>query len=151
VVWFDAETGMFPNQHDVLLAQIARLSPGFKAATFSEVPPRDYRDDKTPYQLGASLNNKRYQQTAQNYGDWYDVNAVLTLLNRMAQDSQSPDRFITLPTNDQTAIVMVIDKTALQTLRTDGLIILDDSSRAMLLGKEFEEQVKPGEENAGRE
>lgn len=142
VVWFDAETGMFPNQHDYLLSQIAQLSPDLKAATFTEVAPKDDQDDKALYQLGASLNNKRYQQAAQNYGDWYDVEAVLTLLNSMAQDVQSPDRFITLPTNDQTAIVMVIEQTALQTLITDRLIILDDSSRAMLLGKEFEEQMR---------
>jgi hypothetical protein len=61
------------------------------------------------------------------------VNAVLTLLNRLSQDAQSPDRFITLPTHDQTA---------LQTLLADGLIIIDDSRRALLLGKAFEEQVK---------
>jgi hypothetical protein len=30
----------------------------------------------------------------------------------------------------------------LQTLLTDGLIILDNNTRAMLLGKAFEEQVK---------
>ena len=46
-----------------------------------------------------------------------------------------------LPTHDQTAIVMVIEQTALQTLLADGLNIVDSDARAMLLGKEFEEQV----------
>lgn len=47
-----------------------------------------------------------------------------------------------LPTNDQTAIVMVIDQTALHTLLTDGLIILYNNACAILLGKKFEEQVR---------
>jgi hypothetical protein len=38
--------------------------------------------------------------------------------------------------------VFDIEQTALQTLLTDGLIIVDGNARAMLLGKAFEEQVK---------
>ncbi len=141
VYWFDVETGMFPNEHHFLLHAIARLSPDFKGVKFVEIAPKDYNDDKTPYQLSASLKRKSYQQTAENFGDWYDLSAVITLLNTMAKASESKDRFVSLPTGDQTAIVMVIEKKSLQTLIDDGLMIISDHNQAMLLGKMFEDKL----------
>ncbi len=139
--WFDGETGFFPNNHDFLLDQIATLSKELSIATFKEVAPGEYNDYDSPYQLIASFKGKEYHQVAQNYGDWYDISAVLTLLNNIAIDNQLPDRFITLPTGDQTAIVLVIQQDILKQFITKGLVPVSAENRAMLLGKSAENNL----------
>jgi hypothetical protein len=71
---FDVETGMFPNGHDSLLRNLARLtSPALDAAVFEEIAPSD---DVGPYELRAYLKGKKYSIKANNLGDWYDVDAA---------------------------------------------------------------------------
>jgi hypothetical protein len=138
--WFDVETGMFPNNHDYLLAEIAALS-GLKEARFTEQPPQSYEADNEPYLLSAEFRGQSYQQQGENHGDWYDLNAVLLLLNRMAVDQKMGDRFMVLPTGDQTAIVWVVDKETLTQLLKEGLISLSPVGLSMQEGKAFEEQA----------
>lgn len=83
--WFDVETGMFPNHHDGLMNEIASLSD-LKDVAFSEDPPSDYDSREENYKLSAKVGDKVYQQDAKNHGDWYDVGAVLTMLNAIAVD-----------------------------------------------------------------
>ncbi len=137
IYWFDVETGMFPNEHDYLLAAVAALS-GLKDARFSEKPPADYEAENEPYLLSAEFQGKSYRQEAKNYGDWYDVHAVLKLLNRIAVDQKIPERFVTLPTGDQTAIIWVVDKEVLAQLLKEGLITLSRAELSMQEGKIFE-------------
>ena len=141
VVWFDAETGMFPNNHDWLLAEIAAKANDLYTARFTEIAPADY-DSDDPYTLQADLNGKTYELQAENYGDWYDVGAILTLLNMLSIDQDLDDRFVMLPTGDQTAIIMVIHRSALRTLIDDGLMIKASPDDPMATGKAFEEQVR---------
>lgn len=84
IYWFDAETGMFPNEHDGLLHNVALLSD-MTGVEFLETPPSD-DDDSEPYWLEARIAGKTYRQQAVNYGDWYDIDAVLTMLNTIAAD-----------------------------------------------------------------
>ena len=144
--WFDAETGTFPNNHDYLLHEVAALSQ-LKDARFSETAPSDYNADDEPYQLSAEINGKTYQQTAENYGDWYDIGAVIALLNKVAVDQNIGSRFTLLPTQDQTAIIWVVDAQSLHTLHQQGLVKLGAADLSMLTGKAFEEEVKKSLEN----
>ncbi|MDP1827695.1 MAG: hypothetical protein Q8L48_30765 [Archangium sp.] len=138
---FDVETGTFPNGHHVLLARLAKLAPPLEGALFEEVaPPEDQMDDG-PYELHAFLSGKRYAVRAENHGDWYDTAAVLGLLNALLIEQKSELRFVTLPTGDQTASVLVGPLPALEALQTDGLLELADSEAAMKDGKAFEEEV----------
>lgn len=138
---FDVETGTFPNGHHILLARLAKLASPLEGALFEEVaPPEDQMDDG-PYELHAFLNGKRYAVRAENHGDWYDTAAVLGLLNALLIEQKSELRFVTLPTGDQTASVLVGPLPAFEALQADGLLELADSEAAMKDGKAFEEEV----------
>jgi len=139
--WFDAETGMFPNHHDYLLKEVAALSD-LKNTDFTEVPPSDYGAEDEPYVLKATVNGKAYQKKAGNYGDWYDVGAVLMLLNEIAVDQSRQSRFVTLQTGDQTAIIWVVENNTLNSLLDQGLVRLSPEELSMKTGKAFEAKVK---------
>ncbi len=146
IVWFDVETGMFPNNHDYLLADAAALSE-LRDAEFTEQAPIDYDADDEPYQLRATFNGQHYTQTAKNFGDWYDLHAVLMLLNRMAVDQSLNSRFVTLPTGDQTAIIWVVNDQLLSQLQNEGLIRLSDVELSMQTGKAFEQEMRDKYDN----
>lgn len=139
--WFDVETGMFPNYHDELLAEVARLSD-LGEVRFTEKPPSDYDAYEEPYRLKAVVAGKTYRQEAENHGDWYDLHAVLMLLNRIALDQSSQSRFVTLPTGDQTAIIWVVEEQKLARLVGEGLVSLSPAELSMQTGKAFEAEVR---------
>ena len=141
IYWFDVETGTFPNDHHHLLANIAALSD-MQGAAFMETPPAEDEMESASYRITAQFNGKDYQQIAENYGDWYDVEAVLMLLNRIAVDNPLESRFVTLLTGDQTAIVWVIDNNKLDRLQKEGLINLSEAEIAMRTGEAFETIAK---------
>jgi hypothetical protein len=103
---FDTETGQFPNEHDSLLRSLAALAGGaLKDALFEEVPPAE-DDEEGVYVLRAYLDRERYETRARNLGDWYDVEAVIGLLNSVARARQLEVRWLALSTGDQTATVV---------------------------------------------
>lgn len=140
VYWFDVETGMFPNEHDYLLKQVALLSD-LREVSFTEVPPPDYTGDDEPYLLKAQLGDTTWQQRAENYGDWYDLTAVLSLLNRIALDQGSRYRFVTLPTGDQTAIIWAVENDVLTRLTEEALVQISPEEASMQTGKAFDEAM----------
>ncbi len=141
VLPFDVETGMFPNQHHVLLTKLAQLTPALSDVVFDEIAPLEEQMDDGPYELRAWVGGKRYSVTAQNNGDWYDVTATLGLLNALLLTKQSDERFVVLPSDGQIASAMVAPLPALEALVKDGLLEIGASEEAMNGGKEFEEKV----------
>ncbi len=136
---FDVETGMFPNGHDSLLRNLARLvSPALDNAIFEEIAPPD---DDGPYELRAYLNGKRYRIRAENLGDWYDVAAVLQLLDFMLADQKAQYKLVPLPTEDQTLTVIGGTSSAIDQALKANLIRRGDTGRAEQLGKAYENQV----------
>jgi hypothetical protein len=139
---FDAETGTFPNNHDHLLSDLARLFGGVMAnARFRETPPVDW-ESEDPYQVYASLRDLTWTRQAENYSDWYDTDAVIHLLNEMASDLGDPQRIIMLETHDQTAIVIVGPGESLVAAATEGLINPAGADDAGERGKAFEDKVR---------
>lgn len=137
---FDAETGTHPNNHDALLYEIAGLfGEAFDDATFAETAP--HWDSEEPYQLYATLDDRNWKRQAENYGDWYDVSAVLDLVNEMAADTGIPDRIMPLETGDQTVTVIVGPGRSLISAANDGLIRPADATAGMSRGKAFEEEI----------
>lgn len=145
IYWFDAETGMFPNEHDYLMAHVV-TSTDLKHVEFFETPPSESNPDE-PYQLRAEINGNTYHQQAKNYGDWYDIEAMLTLMNRVAVSEKFSSRFVALPTGDQTAIIWTASDNAIQILSQRGLIALGDATLSMISGKAFEDEVKAALQN----
>lgn len=138
---FDAETGMYPNEHDVLLAELAGYSD-LSGATFAEQAPGSDNPQQQPYVITAHLGGRDYRTEATDYGDWYDVAAVITLLNTMAVDHQSNYRYVVLPAYDQFVNVWVAPAQALASLVKDGLVVVSDDVKAsMVIGKAAERKA----------
>ena len=139
--WFDAETGMYPNEHDALLYELAGLfGDAMAAATFAETAPP--WDSEEPYVLRASLGDREWNRPAENFGDWYDVGAVLDLINEMAADIGSPDRIMPLATYDQTVTVIVGPGESLIAAAAERLVVPASASAGMERGKAFEEEIR---------
>jgi hypothetical protein len=139
--WFDVETGMYPNEHDSLLRTLAGLvEPALVDAIFEEQLPA-HESDGSPYTLTAYLGGKRYRTPAENLGDWYDVAAILRLLNAMLADRRAEERFIVLASEDQTAIIVGAPRTALEKAVQQKLLTIGNAGDAERVGKEYEEQV----------
>ncbi len=139
--WFDVETGMYPNQHDSLMRRLSSLiAPELDAAVFEELAP-ELDDESAPYELVAYAGGKKYRTLAANLGDWYDVNAVLRLMNTITEDQKSQTRFVSLATEDQTMIIVAAPSATIAAAVKQGLLQLGDPSEAERLGKDFEDRV----------
>lgn len=136
--WFDVETGTYPNQHDSLMRHLYSLTaPELDAAVFEELAPA-LEDESAPYELVAYVRGKKYRTFAENLGDWYDVDAVLRLMNAIVADQKSATRFVGLTTQDQTMTIVAASSTAIAAAAKQGLLELGDPSEAERLGKDFE-------------
>lgn len=136
---FDVETGMFPNEHDGLLRDLAALaSPDLDDVFFEEIYPQQ---DRGQYRLLAYADGFLYQCEAANYGDWYDVEAVLALLNRLAEDRRLAQRFVVLHSTDQVAPVAVASRGALQVAFDKRWLVSGQAQQAMESGQAFEAEV----------
>jgi hypothetical protein len=140
---FDAETGMFPNGHDSLLRSLAALGgPGLQGVVFEELPPTEEGDEaKEPYVVNAYVDGQKVTVRARNFGDWYDVEAVLGLVNVLSRDRKSDVRFLTRATGDQMVMVVAGPEAGLRAMTEAGLLVPGPADRAMSQGKAFEERV----------
>lgn len=117
---FDTETSQYPNEHDVLLEELADLTgPLLDDVVFEERAPVD---ETGAYVLRAYDRGYRISTRARNNGDWYDLDAVIGLLNVLLADRASELRFVSVPTGDQTALVVVAPRQALIDARAEGLL-----------------------------
>lgn len=69
---FDAETGMLPCRHDLLVRDLAAITHGLLAPTaIHEIwQQKNQDDDEAPYTLQFVANNRLYQGELRNLGDW---------------------------------------------------------------------------------
>jgi hypothetical protein len=126
----------------MLLIELASLAgPALSGALFEEIPPSENQMDTGAYLLAAYVDGKRYRVRAENHGDWYDLSAVLGLLNTVLRDRHSDLRYVSLPSGGQIAHVTVAPTAALQSTVATGLLRLDSPSAAEATGKEFERRV----------
>lgn len=94
------------------------------------------------YALVAYLDGHEYRTDAQDLGDWYDMDAVVGMLNSLCRARDKTGRFVTLPTGDQTAILLGAAAPAIEAASREGLIKVESNpSPAIESGKEFEDQV----------
>ena len=139
---FDVETGTFPNEHDSLLRSLADMvRPALDGVVFEEIAP-DIDAEDGGYVLRAYVDGQRLETTAENLGDWYDVDAVLRLLDAVLLERRSDQRFVLLETMDQTATIVGGKADVLRAALDAGLIKSGDPKAAESLGKAFEDRVK---------
>ncbi len=160
VLCFDLETGRFPNHHDRLLYDLVELAgPPIASALFEEAAPAFEHPDGgwvvagrrveapppgvtegMPYRLRGYFRGRVYETEAQDYGDWYDLDRVLGLVNAMAADQGVAARVVPLPTGAQTACVLAAPRDAILAGIQAGLLQVGAGGAAER-GRERERQL----------
>jgi hypothetical protein len=119
---------------------------------FEEVPPRALEDDDSveqigPYLLRAYARGFVLETQAANNGDWYDLDAVLGLLNATARELRSDVRYVVAESDGQIASVLAAPKGGLAEAVKARVLQLGDASEAFELGKDYEQKVLDTLEN----
>ena len=141
---FDAETGLLPCRHDLLLLDFADASNGlFQPAAVSEQWHQQHAEDyEAAYTLQFISEGRLYRARLRNFGDWYDVERIAQTINRALADAGRTPRFIALESGDQTAEFLFGDPQILTALAKKFQIPLtDDLNQAMRSGKAFEQRA----------
>ena len=94
-----------------------------------------------PYRLHAYLDGRSYSVDAQDFGDWYDAEQVLGLLNAIAKDRGEEMRLLPLDTGDQTLCVLAAPKTAIVAGVAAGLFEAGSAGAGRESGQAFEQAV----------
>ncbi|MBL9083435.1 MAG: hypothetical protein JNK76_16585 [Planctomycetales bacterium] len=147
MVMFDAETGMFPNRHDELLADFAAASDGeFVPEAASETALQEHDEDfDCEYLLRFIAGGRLYTGRLRSFGDWYDVERTVEMINRAVADSGAVRRFVGVATGGQIAAFVFADPEKLIPLAAElHMPLLDDVNDAMEKGQAFERQVLEG-------
>ncbi|WP_271770012.1 hypothetical protein [Aquimarina algiphila] len=107
-LWFDTETGFIPVDYDVLITNFFKNARGkFKdAMVWMDVSEKPFVNDALDYKITLIANDKIYIATPEDIGDWYDMEVVLQLLNKVLDDAGNKERFVFIDTGDQTAQFM---------------------------------------------
>jgi hypothetical protein len=142
--FFDTETGFVPCHHHHLIQQFAEGSGG----RFTPECPvqiwrrRDEDDYNAPYIVQFVYRGRLYRFGAENYGDYYDVEAVVRALNTALEQNGQRERYIGLHTGDQCAHFVFADPAAFVPIaQRYGLPLCSDPSEGMRAGRAFEQQV----------
>jgi hypothetical protein len=93
------------------------------------------------YTLRAYRNGWRYEIEARSFGDWYDVDAVLALLNSVLSDARSDLRYRALATSDQFASVVLASEQGLAAASKAGWLSFGQGGAAREQGEAFEDEV----------
>ncbi|MHB8876670.1 MAG: hypothetical protein ACYC8T_23490 [Myxococcaceae bacterium] len=78
--------------------------------------------------------------TALNFGPWYDLDAVLGLLNVLLEDQGSELRFVCLVASGRFATVLAGPGPGIQAAMAEGLVEVGEASYAMNVGRVEEER-----------
>lgn len=125
LVSFDAESDERPSPHDELIMQFGKHSRGGftpecaiqipgeeeideedeedeeKLAADGQGPDADEFDPDGPLRVRFIHSGRVYEFDPVNFGDWYDVSAVVTAVNQAVADAGRTERFINIETGGQ--------------------------------------------------
>jgi hypothetical protein len=144
LVMFDAETGMLPCKHHHLLLEFAKATGGeLQIESPSEIWQQKGDDDyDAPYKVQFVNQGKLYRFGAENYGDWYDVEAVHRAVNTVLKELRTENRFVELASDGQMASFVYANPAVfLPIAEKYRLPLSEDANEAIKKGKAFEEEV----------
>lgn len=124
---FDTETGTVPAGHDSTMQRLAFLAtPALDDVIFEETPPvvDDAGQSFGGYNIHAYMDGSRYTLPATDYGDWLDVNAMVSLLNALLVQRGSAVRIAWLASEDQWTCLVAGTESGLLAAEATGLITL---------------------------
>lgn len=101
------ETGFLPVEYDDLFRKFFALPgtpEGMKATLDIEEDGRDF-----VYTLGAFLDDAGWSAQYSSSRDYFHIEMVVHLLNQVLSDAAIDQRFVDLPTMDQTSFVICVD------------------------------------------
>lgn len=100
---FDAETDFVPADYDKLLNGFVTKSKGVLKDIVVWMDARENKDGETfDYTVTVISHGKAFVAKPQDVGDWYDIMTVNAILEKVLQDLQSKERFVSIETGDQT-------------------------------------------------
>jgi hypothetical protein len=80
----DPESGTFPVPYDLVLRRLARLvTPALDDVVFAQITPEPSQMAVGRYALRAFRAGRVYETYARNYGDFYDVEAIVGFVNAL--------------------------------------------------------------------
>jgi hypothetical protein len=144
LVMFDAETGMLPCKHHHLLLEFAKATGGeLQIESPSEIWQQKGDDDyDAPYKVQFVNQGKLYRFGAENYGDWYDVEAVHRAVNTVLKELRTENRFVELASDGQMASFVYANPAVfLPIAQKYRLPLSEDANEAIKKGKAFEGEV----------
>jgi hypothetical protein len=126
----------FPVRHDDLLASLAWTArPELQGVVFEEVAPpwdEEHLEGNGDYTLRAYLDAERFSVTARNLEPYWDLGAVLALLNEVLAARGSSTRFAVKDSLSPVAVVLMGPGPALSEAHALGLLRLGDPSEVIL-------------------
>jgi hypothetical protein len=138
---FDVETGMAPSDHAGLVEDFAAASDGhLRIECPVQIWHRKDEDDyDAPYTVRFIHAGRLIRFGAENYGDWYDVEAVVNALNAALESAGLPDRYLPLEPAGQVAQFILAPPDTLHPIAEKyGLPLSTDPAAAMRQGQAFE-------------
>lgn len=142
---FDVETDMFPNRHDLLIADFGRASAGrFRPeAAIETCTEGKTESDPVSCEVQFVHVGRLYRFRPSDLGDWYDLDVVIEAVHRALSDAGVRERFEMIATGDQTAMLVFGNPAALRKAAGKlGLALEANLDRPHSSGKAFEEKVK---------
>ena len=136
VHWFDCEDADSPPDYLALISDLIALSGGeiiVRNAAVSIEPPAS---------LELRINTGAHAVTIhlQHQGDWIDVEGLLSGLNRLLAEMQSPRRYYPLAAGGQAACLVLANMDAMSMLVQDFAFPVGDPSASRRLGQQYEAQ-----------
>jgi hypothetical protein len=98
---------------------------------FVQQSPDDYNDEGQHYLLTGKLNGRHYSAAANNTGDYYDLESVLRFVNAITIVEGAEERFVGLPSVDQTVHLVMFTVALVETLMDKRLLPFDAMHRKM--------------------
>ncbi len=134
-------------QHDELLVTLAWMArPEFQGVVFEEIPPHwdgELVETRGDYTLRAYVQGERFSVTARNLRTWWDVGAVVGLLNHVLEARGSGNRFAMRDSLSPALTVIFGPEAALREAHALGLLHLGDPSEITLSAqKSAQESLK---------
>lgn len=141
---FDVESGLIPCGHDSLVIDFAKASRGrFQPESVLEIWHRTNSEDfEAPYTLQFIVDDTLFAAEIRNFGDWYDVERIVQMINAALAHQKIDERFLGLAADGQSAMfVFAHPERIIEVAERFNLALSDDLESAMRQGIEFEQKV----------
>lgn len=104
IVNFDTEASTIPVDYDNLLNSFIGISCNKvnKVDSYLQVN-FDEKSESTQYRFFVHFKEKCYVMIPEDFGDWYDVETFVKLLNIITNEAKTKEKYISIGTGDQTA------------------------------------------------